>query len=422
MVAPKTALTDTAIRGAKPKAKPYKLGDTLGLFLLVQPSGGKLWRFKFRVDGKEKKLALGTYPEVSLAAARERRDTARKALTNGIDPAREKQRAKARKLIDNGNTFDIVAGEYFEKRRRDGKPWAPATLAKNEYLRAMLSAGMGDMPVAELQPADILATVRKIEARGTLESARRALQLAGCVLRYAVATARLSSDPSRDLRGVLITPESKHRAAILEAPAVGELLRAIDGYAGHVSTKLALSLAPHVFVRPGELRQARWEEFDLEEAVWTIPAAKTKMRRPHTVPLSKQALAIIMQAKALTSRTDGLVFPSVRSSARPISENTLNAALRRLGYTSDEMTAHGFRSTASTLLNEARDPKTKRSLWKADAIERALAHGDNDKVRGTYHRGQHWEERVEMAQWWSDYLDDLRKGADILKFPKRAKG
>jgi integrase len=230
----------------------------------------------------------------------------------------------------------------------------------------------------------------------------------------------LTSDPTRDLRGALTAPTTRNHAAIVKAVPFGELLRAIDGYSGHVSTMLALRLAPHLFARPGELRQAQWEEIDFDEAVWTIPAGKMKMRPAHYVPLSKQAIAIIEEARALTSRTTGYVFPSLRTSARPLSENTLNAALRRMGYTSEEMTAHGFRSSAATLLNEARHPETKKPLWSSDAIERALAHGDTDKVRGVYHRGEHWDERVAMAQWWSDYLEALKTGADVLRFPKRA--
>lgn len=415
------ALTDNAIKSAKPKAKPYKLGDSLGLFLLVQPSGGKLWRLKFRVDGKEKKLALGTYPEVSLAEARRRRDRAREQLAAGQDPAREKQRERALRKVNAGNTFDIVAAEYFEKRKRDGhQPWAPATQGKNEYLLSLLSPSLGNLPVTDIQPLDVLAALRKIEAKGTLESARRAMQLSSGIFRYAIATARLGSDPTRDLKGALTAPRSKHRAAILDAAKLGELLRAIEHYQGHVYTRIALALAPHLFVRPGELRQACWEEIDLDEAVWTIPASKTKMRKPHSVPLSAQAISLFRQSLAIDGRTTGFVFPSIRTILRPLSENTLNAALRRLGYSSDEVCTHGFRATASTLLNQARDPRTKQPLWSADAIERALAHGEADKVRAVYHRGQHWDERVRMAAWWSDYLDHLKSGADILKFPGRA--
>jgi integrase len=262
------------------------------------------------------------------------------------------------------------------------------------------------LSIGEIEPADVLAAVRKIEARGKLESARRTLQLASLVFRYAIATARLTSDPTRDLRGALTSPTVTHYGAITDAKRVGELLRSIDDYDGSGITKLALQLAPHVFVRPGELRHADWSEIDLEAAIWAIPAGRTKMRKPHHVPLSRQAVALFRQIHEATGAT-GYVFPSVRTRTRPMSENTLNGALRRLGYTSDEMTAHGFRAMASTLLNES-------GKWHPDAIERALAHGDSDKVRAAYHRGVHWDERVVMAQWWSDHLDMLRKGADIV--------
>lgn len=415
------ALTDTAVKNAKPREKPYKMGDSLGLFLLVQPSGGRLWRLKYRRDGKEQKLALGAYPEISLKVARERRDEARSQLAQGLDPSREKRRKEALKRVSEQNTFELVAREYFEKRRNDGdKPWSTATAGKNEYLLSLLAPSIGNLPLADMMPGEVLDALRKIERKGTLESARRAQQLASQVFRYGVATARVASDPTRDLKDALRKPKVKHRAAILEPNKLGELLRAIDGYEGHIYTKLALQMAPYVFVRPGELRQACWEEIDFNEAVWTIPAHKAKMRKPHSVPLAPQVLAIFEQAKELTSRTTGYVFPGLRTSSRPLSENTLNAALRRLGFSTDEVTSHGFRATASTLLNQARDPRTKRPLWSADAIEKALAHGDADKVRAAYHRGNHWEQRVEMAQWWADYLDHLRSGADILKFPGRA--
>jgi len=318
------ALTDTAIRNAKPAERDYKLADSGGLFVLVTPAGGKLWRLKFRIDGKERKL----------------------------------------------------------------------------------NASIGRLPIGEIEPADVLAAVRKIEARGKLESARRTLQLASLVFRYAIATARLTSDPTRDLRGALTSPTVTHYGAITDAKRVGELLRSIDDYDGSGITKLALQLAPHVFVRPGELRHADWSEIDLEAAIWAIPAGRTKMRKPHHVPLSRQSVALFREIHEATGAT-GYVFPSVRTRTRPMSENTLNGALRRLGYASDEMTAHGFRAMASTLLNES-------GKWHPDAIERALAHGDSDKVRAAYHRGAHWDERVTMAQWWSDNLDMLRKGAEIV--------
>ena len=409
----KMALTDVAIRNAKAKDKPYKLGDALGLFLLVQPTGGKLWRLKYRVDGKEKKLGLGTYPEVSLADARKRRDDAREAVAAGKDPSREKQREKARAKLGADNTFSALSAEFCKKRRRDGaKAWAPATAVRSEYLLSLLNPALGAMPIAEIEPADILGAIRKIEGKGNLESARRTLQLASAVFRYAVATARLASDPTRDLKGALIAPTVTHYAAITDAKRVGELLRAIDGYEGQGFTKLALQLAPHVFVRPGELRHADWGEVDLDGALWIIPAEKMKMRKPHHVPLSRQAVELLKSVQAFTGPA-GYVFPSIRTRTRPMSENTLNAGLRRLGYASDEMTGHGFRAMASTLLNES-------GRWHPDAIERALAHGDSDKIRGAYHRGPHWAERVAMAQWWSDHLDTLRKGAEVVKFPARA--
>ncbi|MBC2663416.1 integrase arm-type DNA-binding domain-containing protein [Novosphingobium flavum] len=397
------ALTDVAVRNAKPGPKPYKMGDSHGLFLLVQPTGGKLWRFKYRVDGREKKLAIGPYPEIGLGEARRRRDEAREAMAAGKDPAREKQRDKVRAKVEAENTFAAITAEFCEKRKRDGqRAWAPATAKRCEYLLSILCGSIGNMPIAEIEPADVLVAVRRIEGKGKLESARRTLQLAGSVFRYAVATARLKSDPTRDLKGALTSPTVTHYGAVIDPAGVGELLRSIDGYEGQPITKFAMQLAPHVFVRPGELRHAEWSEIDLEGALWTIPAGKTKMRKEHVVPLSRQAIAILKSVQPLTGPS-GYVFPSVRTRRRPMSDNTINAGLRRLGYATDEMTAHGFRAMASTLLNES-------GKWNPDAIERALAHGDTDKVRAAYHRGAHWKERVAMAQWWSDFLDDLRKG------------
>ena len=399
------ALTDFAIRNAKGREKPYKMGDTLGLFLLVQPTGGRLWRLKYRVDGKEKKLGLGTYPEVSLSDARKRRDDARELVAAGKDPSREKQRDKTRAKLEADNTFSSISDEFCKKRKRDGaKAWAPATAVRSEYLLSLLMPTLGAIPIAEIEPADVLVAVRKIEGKGNLESARRTLQLASAVFRYAVATARLASDPTRDLRGALTAPTVTHYGAVTDASRVGELLRAIDGYEGQGFTKLAMQIAPHVFVRPGELRHADWGEFDLEGALWIIPAEKMKMRKAHHVPLSRQVVALFRKVHKATGPS-GYVFPSIRTRARPMSENTINAGLRRLGYASDEMTAHGFRAMASTLLNES-------GKWHPDAIERALAHGDSDKVRAAYHRGAHWQERVEMAQWWSDYLEGLQNERD----------
>jgi integrase len=325
-------------------------------------------------------------------------------MAAGKDPAREKQRDKVRAKVEAENTFAAITAEFCEKRKRDGqRAWAPATAKRCEYLLSILCGSIGNMPIAEIEPADVLVAVRRIEGKCKLESARRTLQLAGSVFRYAVATARLKSDPTRDLKGALTSPTVTHYGAVIDPAGVGELLRSIDGYEGQPITKFAMQLAPHVFVRPGELRHAEWSEIDLERSLWTIPASKTKMRKEHVVPLSRQAIAILKGVEPLTGPS-GYVFPSVRTRRRPMSDNTINAGLRRLGYATDEMTAHGFRAMASTLLNES-------GKWNPDAIERALAHGDTDKVRAAYHRGAHWKERVAMAQWWSDYLDDLRKGA-----------
>lgn len=406
------ALTDTAIRNAKPRSKPYKLSDSLGLFVLVQPSGGKLWRLKYRFDGREKKLGFGTYPDVSLVAARKQRDKARELIAVGKDPSREKQQAKHRAMASAANTFGEIAREFIDKRRREGL--SASTADKSEYYISRMGPVIARLPIAEIAAPDLLAVLRRIEATGNYETAGRVLQLAGRVFRYAVATARLASDPSRDLRGALTAPQPKHYGAVVEAKRAGELLRAIDGYEGQFVTKLAMQLAPHVFVRPGEMRHAEWSEIDLEAGLWTIPAEKMKMGKAHHVPLSRQSVELFRQIQAITGPA-GYVFPSIRTRTRPMSENTINAGLRRLGFTGDEMTAHGFRAMASTLLNES-------GRWNPDAIERALAHGDEDKVRAAYHRGTHWKERVEMSQWWSDYLDQLRKGADIVPFPERVAG
>lgn len=390
------ALTDTGIRAAKPKTTQYKLHDEKGLFAIVRPSGGKLWRFKYRYQGKEQQLSLGTYPEVSLKAAREGRDAARKLLAEGIDPSAKKKRDAVAAAISAGNTFHVVAEELIAKREREGR--ASATVAKDRWHLSRLTK-LHSRPIAEIEAYEVLAELRKLEARGNLEAARQVRSFASRVFRYEVATTRAKRDVAADLIGALTSPKVKNHAAVVDPVQVGALLRSIEGYEGQPSTHLALRLAPHVFTRPGELRQAEWAEIDLEAAIWTIPAIRTKMRKEHAVPLSRQAVAILREAKKLSGE-NRLVFPGLRG-ARPISSNTMNAALRRLGYGHDDMTAHGFRAMASTLLNQS-------GKWRPDVIERALAHGERDKIRAAYNRAQHWEERVEMAQWWSDYLDKLR--------------
>jgi integrase len=391
-------LTDVSIRAAKHGAKPIKLADERGLFLLLQPSGAKLWRLKFRINGKEKKLGLGQYPEVSLKDARRKRDDARSMIAAGRDPVEEKRQNALIAKIASNNTFELVAAEYLEKASREGRE--AVTIKKSNWLLSLLTPSIGRRPISEITPPELLAALKKVEAKGHLETARRMRSLSGRVFRYAIATSRAVADPSDKLRGALTVPVVAHHSAILDPRSVGQLLRAIDGYDGQPLTLLALQLSPHLFVRPGELRQAEWCEIDLEEATWTIPAAKMKMRHSYEVPLSRQAVELLKSARTLSAHQQ-YVFSSLYPATRPMSENTINAALRRLGYSGQEMTAHGFRATASTLLNES-------SLWNPDAIERALGHYDSNSVRGTYHRGPHWHERRRMAQWWSDSLDMMR--------------
>jgi integrase len=404
-------LTDTAIKAAKPQARPYKLTDERGLYLHVQPAGSKLWRFKYRIGGVERKLALGAYPDTSLKQARARRDEARKLIDAGIDPSQARKQEKLAQALSSAATFKAVAGEFIGKMGREGR--AASTLLKARWFLELLEPSIGARPVAEVTPQELLAALRKVERRGRLETAQRLRSFAARVFRYAVATARATANPAEPLRGALTSPRVRHHPAILEPKRVGELLRAIDGYQGAPETRLALQLAPHVFVRPGELRAAEWSEIDFDAAVWTVPANKTKMRKPHAVPLSRQSLAILKEVYVLTGG-GRFVFPSSRSAARPMSENTITAALRRMGYSGEEMTGHGFRSIASTLLNES-------GKWGVDAIERALAHRDGNAIRAAYDRGERWAERVAMMQWWSDHLDVLRKGGEVVELKRGAK-
>lgn len=407
------ALTVTKLNSAKPKDRPYKLADEKGLFLLVQPSGGMLWRMKYRIDGRdedgipkriEKKLGLGTFPDVGLKEARQMRDRAREQLAKGIDPAEKKRRDKHAAKVSAANSFSAVAKLYIDKNRREGL--AETTIAKREWFLRLVEKPLGSRPIADIQPFEVLEAVRPYEAAKNDEKAHRTLQFIGQVFRYAIACQLAASDPTRDLRGALTSRKPKHLAAILQPKKAGELLRAIDDYDGNQLTLMALKLSALLFVRPGELRHAEWSEIDFEGAVWAIPAAKMKMRREHVVPLPAQAIALFREAEKFTGG-GRYIFPSIRTPVRPMSENTVNAALRRLGFSGDEMTAHGFRAMASTLLNES-------GKWSPDAIERALAHKDKDGIRAAYHRGAHWAERVEMAQWWADHLDMLRTGVAIV--------
>ena len=401
------ALTDTSIRLAKAEASDRKLADSKGLYLLVTASGSKLWRLKYRIDGKEKKLALGSYPEVGLKRARARRDEARQSAQAGSDPSVAKREARIAKRIASANTFAAVADEYIAKLEAEGR--ASVTVGKTRWLLGKLTPALGTRPIAEISPHELLAVLKASERAGHRETARRLRSFASRVFRYAVATARATVDPAHPLLGALIAPVAKHHAAITDPVAFGGLLRAIEGYSGQPVTKMALQFTSHVFQRPGEVRQAEWSEIDFDKGIWTIPAACMKQRQPHHVPLSRQALAILREAYELSG--DGrFVFPKLGSEFKPMCENAINGALRRMKYSSEQMTAHGFRSTASTLLNES-------GKWNPDAIERALSHADSNQVRAAYHRGAYWPERVKMAQWWSDHLDTLRSGAKVIDFP-----
>lgn len=400
------AKNDTYFRHLKPGEKDYKRSDSGGLFMLVTTTGSKLWRFSYRFDARQKLLALGQYPANSLADARIKRDNAKKLLADGIDPSINRKEERRNARIARANTFEAVAKELMDKFEAEGD--APATLKKKRWLLDFADVEFGKRPIAEIKAPEILDALRKIEKRGRHETATRVRSTIGAVFRFAIATGRAERDPTADLRGALITPTVTHRATIVEPKAVGALLRAIDGFEGHVVTRHALRLAPLVFVRPGELRQAEWAEFDLPDAEWRIPAKKMKMRRPHRVPLAPQALTIIRELQEITGGSRYL-FPSVRSWHRPISDNTLNAALRRLGYDKTELTTHGLRSTASTLLNES-------GKWHADAIERQLAHQEANEIRGAYtHAAEFWQERVRMMRWWADELDRLREHGRVIK-------
>lgn len=408
-------LTPSAVQNAKPKDSPYKLADERGMFLLVTPAGGKLWRLKYRrpATRKENLLALGAFPDVSLKRAREKRDEARALLADGIDPA-DKRKAEA---LAGADTFEAIAREWLAQT--EAKRVATTNATIRDRMEADLLPYLGARPIASITAPELLGVLRRVEARGSLIVAKRLRQVAGQVFRYAVATGRAQRDPSGDLRGALKSPGAeKHHAALTSPADVGELLRAIDGYTGSPITRAALSLSPLLFVRPGELRAAEWLEFDLDKAEWRIPAAKMKMRTAHIVPLSSQAVAILRDLYPLTGggiaakpNAPRYLFPGARTRERPMSNNTVNASLRRIGYTGEQMTAHGFRATARTLLAELG--------WLPDAIERQLAHKASGPLGAAYDRAQFLAERRKMMQAWADYLDQLRAGNKVVPF-KRA--
>jgi integrase len=389
-------LSDAKARNAKSRSKPYKIADSEGLFLLVMPSGSKYWRFKYFFLGKEKLLALGVYPDVTLADARDRRSHARRVLAAGKDPSEAKKEAKHLRAFNSTNTFEVVAREWYEKRKHE---WASTTSATilgrlEQHILPML----GPKPIADITAPNVLAMLRIVEGRGTLETARRVMQICGQVFMYAIATGRAERNPVPDLRGAIKTPIVKHNS-FLNAAELPQYLKALTAYDGGLQTKLALRFLLLTFVRTNELRGAEWTEIDWDKAEWRIPAERMKMRELHLVPLSRQAVAVLRELEKFTGHRQ-YVFPNQHKPTTFMSENTMLYALYRMGYHS-RATGHGFRSTASTILNE--------NGFGADVIERQLAHSERNAVRAAYNHAQYLPERRKMMQWWADYLDEMAK-------------
>ncbi|MBI2066816.1 MAG: integrase arm-type DNA-binding domain-containing protein [Deltaproteobacteria bacterium] len=397
-------LTDTAIRNCCPPEKTVRLFDGGGLYLEVAPSGGKWWRLKYRFDGKEKRLSLGVYPTVTLKVARERREEAKKLLANKVDPGENRRAVELARAEHTANTFEVIAREWLTKR---GSEWSEDYCAR--LLRGLeknVFPWIGGRPIAGITAPALLSVLRRIEERGAFETTHRALQNCGQVFRFAIASGRATNDISRDLPDALQPVPENHLAAITKPHEVGQLLRAIDSYRGDFVTRCALRLAPLLFVRPVELREAKWAEFDLENARWDIPQERMKMRRPHVVPLARQAVEILRELHPLTG-VGQYLFPSARSNLRPMSNNAILAALRRMGYSKDDMTGHGFRAMARTILDEVLGVHPK-------FIEHQLAHQVRDSAGRAYNRTTHLPERRKMMQQWADYLDELRGGAKVI--------
>lgn len=403
-------LSDMKVQKAKSKDKPVTLFDGGGLFLMITPTGGKLWRFKYRFDGKEKKLAFGSYPEISLLDARRRRDEARAQIAHGIDPGAVRKAQKQAK-IEETETFEIIAREWQEKFKSKWQEEYADKIMRRLELNVFPSIGL--KPIKNIKAPELLAVLRRVESRDALELAHRIRNLCDQIFRYAVATGRTERNPAADLKGALSPVKEKHRAAITDPKRVGELLRAIDSYQGTFVVQCALKLAPLVFVRPGELRHAEWSEINLENAEWNIPASKMKMKEAHLVPLSRQAIEILRKLHTLTG-SGRFVFPSERSSQRPMSENAILVALRIMGYPKEEMSGHGFRAMARTILDEVLQVRP-------DFIEHQLAHAVRDPNGRAYNRTAHLNERRKMMQKWADYLDDIKQGAKVLPFRKITK-
>ncbi len=395
-------LTDTAIRTAKPTEKPYKLADEKGLFLLVSPNGSKWWRLKFRIDGKEKLLSLGVYPDTSLKKARSDRDTARSMLAEGIDPSQQRKATKAARVELSANSFEVICREWLENKR--------SNVEEAQYKKALarlekdVFPWMGSRPIAEITAPEILTVLRRIDARGARYTAHKVKSEISQCFRYAIATGRADRDPCPDLRGAIPTPKEENRPSITDPKGVSELLRAIDGFRGTFVVRCALLLAPLLFVRPGELRKAAWDGFDLNKGEWRYFINKTKTE--HLVPLASQSVAILRELHALTGH-GGYVFPG-RDPQLPMSDAAVNAALRRMGYdTKTEITGHGFRAMARTILHE-------ELHVKPEVIEHQLAHTVPDALGTAYNRTKFLKERKAMMQLWADYLDKLKAGAEVI--------
>ncbi len=398
-------LTDKSVRAVQPREKDYKLADGHGLFLLIRPNGTKLWRLKYRHQGKEKMLSFGQYPDVSLKTARSEATENRKMIVKGICPTMQRKAQERVLEAARVNTFEVVAAEWIEKQAH----WLEKhqQRVQHSFERYVLEE-IGNMPVSDLKSADVLRIARRLEAQGLGETVRRVVQRISGVMRFAVATGRADRDPCPDLRGALKSAPVKHMKA-LDSAEVPELLRQIDEYDGHQQTRFALKFMSLTFVRTGEMRGALWTEFDLEKGLWRIPAIRMKMDQEHLVPLSSQALGVLAELKKINKDSD-YVFPSATSRTACMSENTMLFALYRMGY-HGRMTGHGFRSVASSILNES-------GLWQVDAIERQLAHAPSSSgaVRAAYNRSQYLDERKKMMQWWGDKIDSMKKGAEVLEF------
>ncbi len=391
-------LTDIQVRNAKATEKPRKIPDGNGLYLYISTAGGKSWRLDYAYFGKRKTLTFGTYPAIGLAEARSRRDEAKKKLSEGLDPSLAKKREQLAARAAAGNTFGLIADEFIAKLRRDKR--AEPTIDKNTWMLKVLASKLAPYPITQISAKDVLDVLSAIEKSGRVESALATRSAIGRVFRFAIATARAENDPTSALRGALQRHVPTSHPALTTREELGGLMRAIYGYEGWSSLAAALKIQAICFARPGETRSMEWSELNLDDAVWTIPASKTKMRREHYVPLSRQALEIIRNMKELFGEKSH-VFPSMMSGKKLLSENSMNSALRRMGVSGNEHTAHGFRSSASSILNES-------GRFSPDAIEAQLAHLDTREVRRIYNRATYWSERVQMMQWWADMLDEQR--------------